>query len=152
MRKQQWIYEIFAYLLALLFLFTAASKLFDLRHFVREINNQPFDDRFTPALVYGLPAIELIAVALLVWPKMRLKGFYLSAVLMFVFTVYVALVTFHFYNRVPCACATAFKHLSWPEHLAMNVVFLTLSITGIILHHKEHHIKIKQPYPIRAMV
>ena len=137
MKKSQWLSEIFTYLLALLFLFTAMSKLIDFRHFVRSINNQPFDDSFTPFLVYFLPAIELLAVLLLLSLKTRTKGLWLSLVLMAVFTVYVALVTFHFYDRVPCACAGVFQKLTWSQHLVLNVVFTGMAAASLWLESKH---------------
>src|ERR1700761_8661128 len=97
MKKSQWLYELFTYLLALLFLFTALSKLFDFRHFVREINNQVFPKSFTPILVILLPGLELLATYLLIRLKSRTNGLRLSLILMIVFTVYVGLVTFHFF-------------------------------------------------------
>jgi putative oxidoreductase len=123
MKKSQWPLEVLTYLLALLFLFTALSKLFDFRHFVRSIDEQPFDNVYTPFLIWCLPASELLAVVFLFWIKTRRVGLWLSLGLMGVFTVYVALVTFHFYWRVPCACAGVFKKLSWPQHLVFNVIF-----------------------------
>lgn len=133
MKKSQWLSEIFTYLLALLFLFTALSKLFDFRHFIRSINNQPFDNSYTPFLVYFLPGIELLAVLLLIRVKTRVPGLWLALGLMTVFTIYVALVTFHFYNRVPCSCAGVFQKLSWPQHLIFNMAFTMMAAIAIWL-------------------
>lgn len=133
MKKSQWLYEMFTYLLALLFFFTALSKLFDFRHFVREINNQVFPKQLTSILIIALPAIELITTFLLLRVKYRIGGLWLSLVLMTAFTIYVALVTFHFFPRVPCACAGVFKHMSWPGHLIFNIVFTLIAAAGIWL-------------------
>ena len=131
MKKLQWLAEAGTYLLALMFLFTAASKLLDFRYFVRAINNQPFDNRWTPYLVAGLPLAELLATGLLLWPRYRVKGLALSAMLMLIFSVYVGLVTFHFYERVPCACAGVFQRLTWPQHFAFNLFFSLLALAGL---------------------
>ena len=131
MKKTPWLAEMAAYLLALLFLYTALSKLFDFRHFIRAINNQPFDNRYTPVLVVAIPLAEILTGILLLVPKSRLAGFSLSSILMLVFTMYVGLVTFHFYDRVPCGCAGVFQRMSWPEHLVFNVLFLLLSVLGL---------------------
>lgn len=133
MRPQQWLYEIFSYLLASLFLYTALSKALDFQEFTKEINNQNFSKAYTPFLVYSLPTIELIVTLLLLWPKMRLWGLYLSSFLMIAFTLYVALVTFHFYDRLPCACAGVFKHMTWPQHLLFNISFTLIAIGGLLL-------------------
>jgi putative oxidoreductase len=133
MKKTEWIIEILAGLIVLLFLYTALSKLVDLRHFVRAIDNQPFDNRYTTVLVIILPAAEILSGLLLLVPRLRLAGFAMSAILMLAFTGYVALVTFHFYERVPCACAGVFDQLTWPQHLIFNAVFLLANVMGFFL-------------------
>ncbi len=138
MKAKEWILEISAYLSALLFLYTAASKLIDLDKFRGQISNQVFDEVYTPWLTYGIPLAEIIVVVLLVWPRMRKIGFPAFTFLMILFTGYVTLVIFGYYDRVPCGCSSAFEHLSWPWHLAVNVIFTALGITGIILQQKEN--------------
>jgi len=138
-RQPQWFIETAAALLALLFLFTAASKLMDMRHFIRQIDNQPFDNSFTPFLVTGLPVTELVATLLLFIPKMRFSGFWLSAILMTAFTIYVALVTFHFFDHVPCACAGVFNRMTWTQHLIFNLIFTGVAITGAILQTRKQN-------------
>jgi len=133
MKTKQWIIEIIIFLLAALFLYTAVDKLLDFKQFTHQINNQPFNNSLTPFLAHVLPATEILLTLLLLWPKTSLAGLYGSAGLLTVFTTYTALVTFNFYDRVPCGCATAFEHLSWPVHLVINSVFLILVITGICL-------------------
>jgi len=127
------ILEFTVYLLVALFLLTAVSKLMDLDKFTWQINNQVLDNRFTPYLVYGLPAAELLLAILLPWPKTRLIALYGSALMMTVFTVYIGLVTFKVFDRVPCGCATAFEHLTWPQHLIMNATITLLSFVAIYI-------------------
>lgn len=137
MKRRQWLLEICAFFLAVLFLYTGLSKAIDLEKFRKEINNQPFDDILTPYLTLGIPLIELILTILILWPRTRLWGFYVSFLLMAVFTTYVALVTFNFYERMPCGCATAFEKLSWPEHLIVNTFFTAVAATGVSLERKQ---------------
>ncbi|PTQ92136.1 methylamine utilization protein MauE [Mucilaginibacter yixingensis] len=132
-KPNPWLIETTAWLLALLFIFTAASKLMDMHHFIQQIDNQPFDNHFTPFLVIGLPVAELATALLLFIPKVRTTGLWLSAIMMTTFTVYVALVTFHFFDRVPCACAGVFNRMSWTQHLIFNIVFTAIAIYGILL-------------------
>lgn len=147
MKRLQWLAELSTYALALLFLFTAVSKLLDFRHFVRAINNQPFDNRWTPVLVVVLPLSELLTAGLLLWPRYRSKGLLLSALLMFIFTVYVGLVTFHFYERVPCACAGVFQRLTWTQHFVFNVFCWGLALGGLRIHHPQQRNKpVSAPY------
>jgi putative oxidoreductase len=134
MRLKDWLLEIFTYLLALLFFYTALSKIIDFKRFVWEIGNQPFEHWLRPILIYGLPTIELIVVYLLLNLKTRQQGFYLSSVLMFIFTIYVAMVTVNYYNRVPCSCAGVFHAMSWQQHLIFNIFFTIVAIIGIVLN------------------
>ena len=139
MKAKEWILEIMVYLLAMLMLITAGSKLADLNKFKDQINNQPFDNRFTPALTYGVPIVELLLAVGLLLPKRRRTALYGTALLMTVFTIYIALVTFNFYERVPCGCAFAFEKLSWPQHLVMNLTFTLMAFAAIyiIKKHKQ---------------
>jgi len=140
MRADKWFLELTSYLLAALFFVAAGSKLADLEKFAWEINNQPFDNRFTPFLVIAVPVIELIIMICLLWPEIRKAGFYGSAVLMTVFTIYIGLVTFNVYDRQPCGCAFGFEKLSWPQHLAMNSILMVLSYIALYILRRENKI------------
>lgn len=131
MKLKDWVLEICVYLLAALFFITAGSKLIDLKRFGEQIDNQPFDNRLSPFLMYGVPAIEMILVIGLLWPAKRRQALYGSAILMTLFSIYIALVTFNFFDRVPCGCAFAFESLSWPQHLVMNTVFTLMAYFAI---------------------
>lgn len=148
MRFKDWLLEAFTYLLALLFLYTALSKLVDFKHFIWEIGNQPFDHCLRPFLIYGLPTVELLATFLLLKLQTRRLGFYLSALLMTLFTLYVALITFHYYPRVPCSCAGVFHAMSWPQHLIFNLLFLFISIAGVFLDTTSNKTKAYQKKPV----
>lgn len=137
MNTKHWITEVIIFILAALFLYTAADKLIDYSQFVWQINNQPFDNRLTPILAPLLPATELGLTILLLWRKTSLIGLYGAAVLFSIFTIYIALVTFNFYQRIPCSCATAFEHLSWPQHLVINIALLALAVTGTELLRRQ---------------
>ncbi|SDF26683.1 Methylamine utilisation protein MauE [Mucilaginibacter pineti] len=141
MKKHQWLYELIIYLLALLFLYTAFSKLIDMRHFFRAIHNQPFPRSVDPVLTVGVPLIEIIAGISLLRIKLRKFGLYLSMILMLAFTIYVGLAVFHVFKRVPCGCAGVFQAMSWPTHLIFNLLFLGMAIAGLIIESKEANSK-----------
>lgn len=133
MKIKEWILEISGYLAALLFLYTAVSKLIDLETFRGQISNQVFGNQYTPFLTYAIPLSELTVAILLVWPKIRVYGFAAFTCMMAAFTLYVALVTANYFDRTPCGCATAFEKLSWEWHLAINIFFTLLGGGGLIL-------------------
>ncbi|MET1055512.1 MAG: MauE/DoxX family redox-associated membrane protein [Pedobacter sp.] len=133
MKAKHWITELIIFLLAALFIYTAVDKLLQYNRFVWQLDNQPFDKRLRPILAPALPAVELLLTILLLWRKTSLIGLYGAAILLSIFTIYIALVTFKFYERIPCSCATAFENLSWPVHLLINTVFLSIAVIGIRL-------------------
>lgn len=134
MKTREYIREIITYLLILLFLYTAVNKGANIGRFYGEINNQPFDNRLTPFLTYGIPAAELLIAALIAWPPTRLKGCYAYTVVMIIFTIYVALITFGYYPRRPCGCAGVIENLSWPGHLVFNCIFTLLGAAAIVFY------------------
>jgi hypothetical protein len=136
MKKSQWLYELIVFLLALLFLYTAFSKLVDMRHFVRAIHNQPFPKSVDPFLIWGVPLVELITGVALLRVKTRKFGLIVSTILMFSFSIYVGLAVFHFFKRVPCGCAGVFQGMSWPVHLVFNLAFLVLACIGLWIQYK----------------
>lgn len=138
MKRYQWLYEIIIYLLALLFLYTAFSKLVDMHHFTRAILNQPFPKSVDPFLIVGVPLVEIMTGIALLRIKSRKWGLYASAILMLSFSIYVSLAVFHVFKRVPCGCAGVFQQMSWPAHLVFNLFFLALALTGIIINKKIH--------------
>jgi putative oxidoreductase len=144
-------------LLALLFLYTGVAKLYGFSQFAYDMHNQPFPHWLSDWLSGYLPYIE-IAIALSLYlpalriplkfpslgfartlniPSTRKAGLYTSAVIMLGFTIYTALVLFHYFPRVPCSCGGVIRHLSWTQHLFFNLFFLGLATTGIWLHMKK---------------
>lgn len=141
MKTKNWVLELIVYLLATVWVMAACSKLADLKTFIWQVNNQPFDNRLTPFLAIGVPCLELLLVVLLIWNRFRLAGLYGTAILMTLFTVYIGLVTFNVYDRVPCGCAFGMENLSWPQHLILNTVFTVMAYTGIYLHKFHRQLK-----------
>lgn len=137
MKKTLLLTELLNGLLALLFIYTAASKLIDLTLFEREIRNQAFSDALKPLITYGLPPFELVTAGLILIPVTRPIGLILYIGTMTIFSVYVGLVTFHYYDRVPCSCAGIFRQMGWPAHLVFNIFFTMLAITALWLTVKQ---------------
>lgn len=125
-----------AALLLLLFLYTALSKLLDFQAFRGQLRLQPFPEWTLDYLLWGLPAIELVACGLLFFRGTRRYGLYLSTGLMAMFTGYVSLVLLRVFGSIPCSCGGVLEQMSWEEHLAFNLFFLALAIVGTGLHLK----------------
>ncbi|MGM9478947.1 MauE/DoxX family redox-associated membrane protein [Pedobacter sp. GSP4] len=118
--------------LIILWVYTALSKISEFKEFAAQLNNQVFDKKWTPFLIWFLPGIELFAAGLLLFNETKKYGLLLSTVLLSVFTVYIAMVVLHVFNRTPCSCGGVLKNLGWKNHLFFNLFFLLLSIIGII--------------------
>ncbi|TDE18054.1 MauE/DoxX family redox-associated membrane protein [Dyadobacter psychrotolerans] len=129
---------ILAALLVFLFFYTAVAKLSNLERFEAELLNQTIPKWSVPMLLWLLPVSELLAVALLVRAPTRLAGFYGSAALMLVFTLYMGLVLLDIFDREPCSCGGVLKSMGFEVHFIFNLLFLLLSITGIHLLKSEN--------------
>jgi len=123
--------------LILLFFYTAIAKLSALHRFERELSNQALPLWSVPALLWLIPMTELAVVILLLVPRFRLPGLYASALLMLVFTAYIALVLLGVFDRVPCSCGGVLKNMGFKAHFVFNLFFLLLSFTGIRLLKSE---------------
>ncbi|MCR8560428.1 hypothetical protein KXD93_22430 [Mucilaginibacter sp. BJC16-A38] len=124
-------------LLILLFVYAAASKLLNFGDFRGQLNSQVFSTADAGVLVYVLPAAELIVALLLLFPRTMAAGLQLSLALLVLFSGYIALALLHFWQHVPCPCGGILSRMPWPVHLALNLLFICLNITAIIIQQKE---------------
>jgi putative oxidoreductase len=138
MFKKQVMLECVSALLILLFLYASLSKFMDFTTFIGEMRNQPLPKSWIPFLVWFIPCTEIILSVLLIVERTRLLGLYGSVVLMGLFTAYAMLILLHFFPRVPCTCGGIIKKLTWPQHLAMNLIFVALSISGVIIQRRKY--------------
>ncbi len=120
------------YLLILLFMYAAASKLMAFADFRAQLLNQTFPHSWVPVLARLVPALEFTACGLLAFSGTEKYGLWISAALLTVFSGYIGLVLLHAWSRVPCSCGGILNHMSWGTHLVFNLVFLGLAITGLL--------------------
>lgn len=121
--------------LAFIFLwcYTLATKLIDIQSFKWSLFNQPLPHALAIALLFLLPIFELVAAILLLAIRTRLYGFYLSFLLMLLFTGYIGLVIAKVFGTIPCSCGGLLENTSWNEHFYFNLFWLMLSVLAIIL-------------------
>lgn len=124
-------------LLISLFVYTAMSKILDVTTFSEQMHNQPLPRWLTDHLIWTIPSIELIISGLLFVKSFRGYGLLLSFIMLMIFTVYVALVYFNSFHRIPCSCGGVFKSMSWGTHLVFNLGFTLLALMGIHLERME---------------
>ena len=143
MFRRQVLLESISALLILLFLYASISKFLDFETFHHDLLNQPFPHSWTPFLVWFIPCSEIAISVLLIFERTRLLGFYASLALMGLFTIYSIAILLDFFAYVPCSCGGVIKHLTWPQHLVLNLFFLGLSISGVLIQRKK---PFKQPF------
>src|SRR5690606_796788 len=68
---------------------------------------------------------------LLINSKTRKWAMYLSSLLLLVFTIYIGMALLGFWEKIPCACGSVIRFLSWKQHFFFNLFFLLISIWGI---------------------
>lgn len=120
-------------LLVVLFVYTGVAKLADLSSFRNDLNGQVFPPGWVRGLVYLLPALEILVAISICFDRSRLLGLWAASVLMFLFTLYAALVLAGVFKRIPCSCGGVIRRLSWQQHFWFNTCFLAVSIVSIKL-------------------
>ena len=131
------IVQVISYLLILLWVYAAASKLMDFDRSRGEMLNQALAPWLEKILVWAIPLAELSITALLLFKQTRLQGIILSLVLLLIFTAYIVLVKLNYFDYVPCSCGGIISKLSWEGHFIFNMVFIVLAATAWLLQRDQ---------------
>ena|SRR5882757_8718120 len=131
MKSGKWIADICAMCLVFLFVYTATSKLFQFNLFRWQLEGFPWIGRMGNVLAWMVPAVELAAAGLLLIRRRRITGFYVSLILMVLFTIYLALML-GTQTHLPCSCGGVIGKMTWRQHLVFNLFFTGISITGLV--------------------
>jgi uncharacterized membrane protein YphA (DoxX/SURF4 family) len=126
------IVEIISVLFIILFLYTGISKLMEYSVFKEQIAENPILKPFASFIAWSLPLTEFIVSLMLIIPRWRLKGLYVSLALMIAFTLYIGAIMI-FYKELPCSCGGIISQLSWTGHLIFNSIFILLAYIGVRL-------------------
>lgn len=137
-RIRQMLTDIICYSFILLFVYAAAAKLLDHQKFELQIAKSPILTDFAGILVWLVPAVEIVIAILLMFPKTTSLGLFAALGLMTLFTAYIIAIL-NFSESIPCSCGGVLEHMSWQQHLVFNLVFVILSIVGILLHSKSQN-------------
>lgn len=137
--KRNWIIEIIGALLICLFLYASISKIIAYPTFIEELHKNPYLNHFASLIAVAVPLAELIVTGLLVFKRTQLNGLYGSFILLSVFSIYIILL--YLSGRpLPCSCGGFIGLLTWPQHLLLNLIFISLAITGITLFKRTRRI------------
>jgi uncharacterized membrane protein YphA (DoxX/SURF4 family) len=134
--KKTTIIETIIFLYAVLLTYTGISKLTNYSEFKEGIAESPLLAPAASLVAWVVPLVEFAATVLLIIPRWRLKGLYVALILMSVFTAYVIGLLI-FASTSPCSCGGIIQYLSWPQHIVLNCVFITLAVWGIALQKRE---------------
>lgn len=138
---KQIIPRIVSYLLVLLFLYAATSKILDYENFRVQLAQSPLLSAFAGPVSWGVPLLEIIISLMLLSPKFRTLGLFLSFGLMVMFTAYIYIIL-NYSAFVPCSCGGILEKMTWIQHLAFNVVFIALAVLAVLFQpHNPQHIK-----------
>jgi hypothetical protein len=130
------------YLLVLLFVYAAVSKLLDFEGFRTELAQSPLLSAYAGLIAPAVIIAELLFTLLLCINTTRLIGLYLSFFLMIAFTVYIFLIL-NYSDFVPCSCGGIIEKLGWTEHMIFNICFALFALVAIRITEKETGTKLR---------
>jgi len=121
------------FLFTSMFIYAAVSKLMNYRIFILQMDRQPFPDRYTLFLVWGVLVSEILAAVMMMTLSLRRIGLFLATAMMVCFTAYIILVKLNYYGVIPCSCGGVIASFTWTQHLFFNLFFIAIGIIGIYL-------------------
>lgn len=113
-----------------LFVYTATGKIFDFASFRAVLHKSPFIGDKAPVVAWALPFLEFGISLLLLFPRTRRQGLWLSFVLLFLFTAYLLLMSF-IAPRWSLYSIGILNQLTWLQHVIINIFFMLLAVTGL---------------------
>ena len=128
--KRSTIVEIISVLMLSLFLYAAIAKIMDYSVFREQLAESPVLKPFSGFIAWSLPAVEILVGILLIVPRWRLKGLYLSLGLLLAFLVYI-IVMMATSDHLPCSCGGLLEQLSWKGHIIFNSIFAVMAAVAI---------------------
>jgi len=141
--KKVWFPEAVRIMMVFLFTYTAASKLSDLTHFRLLLGKSPLVYGFAGTISWALPATEFLLALALCFKCTKAIAMDAAFFLMSLFTVYV-FTMIHYSVDLPCSCGGVISAMSWPLHLAFNVVVTLLCGAAIVYPEPEKLLNINK--------
>jgi len=108
-------------------------KLLELGQFKAQLGLSPPLSAYAGWLAIMVPALELLVVIALLFPKTQLWGFYGAYVLMVMFTTYIIIIL-KFSQYVPCSCGGVLQDMTWGQHLVFNGCATALAAAGALFY------------------
>ena len=124
-------------LLVLLFVYAAFSKLITFNDFRQQLYNQAFSNQLAGFLLYFLIPAEIVTALFICFQRTQFAGLLFSFGLLLAFTIYIALVMLHYWDRTPCSCGGILNQMGWTTHLIFNCLFLILNLIALYIRFSE---------------
>ena len=137
------------YFLIFLFAYTAVSKLtlfsysgpfswenfkfIDVSAFEGAMFKSPVLRPYVHELAWMIPSIEIATCVLLLFRKTKIVGYYLSLLLLTLFTAYIIYILKAYPHNLPCVCGGVISLMSWTQHLIFNYFFIVITVRAIYL-------------------
>ncbi|WP_343319331.1 MauE/DoxX family redox-associated membrane protein [Sphingobacterium multivorum] len=132
---QEFVLQVLTYALLCLWIYVGSKKVFTYAEFRASMIRQPFADQYGIMLSYILPAVELATGILFIFEGTKRLGFWLTLILMLVFSGYVILALRDTWGNIPCDCILEFP-ISWKAHLWVNGLITIACIVALLLDRK----------------
>lgn len=125
-----------AFFFIFLFLYTGITKLMAIDQFKEQMVSSPLLSPLAGLITWALPIGEIILAVILFIPILRIKGLYLSAITMSLFTLYVIIILL-IDSHLSCSCGGIVEELSPRQHLLFNSASTILAILTILINRKR---------------
>jgi len=134
---------LFSLLLAILFVYTAVSKLNHLDLFQWRLERMPYISTYATLISWAVPFLELVIAGLLWFRRYQVMAFYASLILLGLFTSYI-IVVLTYSDSIPCSCGGVISALGWRDHILLNISFMVLALLGILWSKKQYNMQSHQ--------
>lgn len=142
--KQEKLIQMIDGILIVLFTYAALSKLLDYDQSKLQMAKQLLPAGIAPVLTWLIPVIELLIVGLLLFKQTRRPGLYAAAILMTMFSVYIAIAMSGWFGARACNCGGILRNLNYWQHLVFNVFIVALAVLGVLFLPKNRSLPGKE--------
>lgn len=134
--KPNLLVNIIAFFFILLFLYTGIAKFMEIKQFKEQMIASPLLGSIAGFVAWALPIGEILLSILLFVPVWRLKGLYISAGLMTLFTGYVIGILL-IDSHLSCSCGGIVEELTPKQHLVFNTACIILAVVAILVARRQ---------------
>ncbi|MBE9668131.1 MauE/DoxX family redox-associated membrane protein [Mucilaginibacter boryungensis] len=132
---RKFIIEAVSFLLIVLFIYAAVSKILDFSNFRVQLGKSPLLALFASTIAVAVPTLEILISFILIFKRTRKLGLYASFALLMIFTFYLIVILNYSYY-IPCSCGGILQGLSWKAHIIFNSLFIGATALAILIYHE----------------